>query len=476
MIIFCGVAVGVSIRTFYAVGIYAMMAILLVALVVAIYRALAHTPVQILAASIFCIAVVLGMLRMHVAIPEHVALDRVGAQVTLEGRVVAEPDVRDGYTNLTIATDAVAHKVLTRVRSQQTFHYADTVRVKGTLEQPENFVGDTGRTFNYQGYLAKDDVYYIITTRHVDVLSSAHTFRGVLLAAKQSYLAVLKSYLSEPYAALAGGITVGERRSLGDALTQKFRDAGLIHIVVLSGYNISIIIIALMYILSFLPKRVGAIISIGAIIIFTLIVGASATVVRAALMGTIGALGIFFRRSYNALHALFIAGLVMVLWNPYVVVYDPSFQLSFMATLGLLLGAPLLMDRLRFIPRAWGTRELVAVTLATQIAVLPLLVYMMGTVSLVALPVNVLSLPAIPLAMLLVFVVGVLGSVVPFVASIIAFGAEALLSYVVHVVTLATALPFATLTAPSVSFVWVVAGYTFLIVAWWYSSTYARKD
>lgn len=413
-------------------------------------------------ATVFFIAAALGVVRMEIAVPEHVDYSRVGEKVTLEGQVVVEPDVRDGYTHIVLKTELLEHLVLVQVRASAVFHYGDTVLVKGVLERPHNFKGETGRVFNYVGYLAKDDVYYTLRTYEVDVQGKSTTFRGMLLSIKGAYLSSLKQLLPEPYAALAGGITVGEKRSLGDTLTQRFRDAGLIHVVVLSGYNIAIIVVALMYVLAFLPRRFAAVVSIGAILAFTLLVGASATVVRAALMGGIGALGIFFRRSYSALYALCIAGIAMVLWNPYVVLYDPSFQLSFMATLGLLLGAPLLLMHLMWVPRVLGIRELVAVTLATQIAVLPLLVYMMGSVSLVALPVNMVALPAIPLAMLLVFCTAVIGMVSTLVAVPFAWGAQALLAYVIYVVTLATKLPFATVVVPSVSLVWVIVMYTVL--------------
>jgi competence protein ComEC len=422
-------------------------------------------------ALVFVLFLTVGVARMHSAAPENAPDERFDSDVSLVGTVIREPDVRDSYTNLILESPEYAHRILVRAQPFQDFTYKDEVRVIGVLEPPENFEGDTGRIFNYRGYLAKDDVRYIIAFPEVEIISQNKTPTGFLFSLKQTYLDTLKRNLPEPSAALAGGITVGERRSLGERLTQAFRDTGLIHIVVLSGYNIAIIVMFISAVLMYLPERPRLTMAIIVIALFTVLVGASATVVRAALMGSIGAVGVMAKRTYSALHALVVAGFAMLLWNPYLLLYDPSFQLSFTATLGLLLGVPLIVPYLKLIPDTLALRELIAATIATQIAVLPLLAYMIGEVSLVALVVNALVLPFIPFAMLAVFLTGVLGSIHSVVAVPFAAIAYGLLFYVIKVVEFFAALPFAKVALPEFSPLVVGVVYIILGVIVWKAKT-----
>ena len=460
---FTGFIGGVAWRSLYDFGWAFILFVALLAGILYLFRLRkVVTSAWTISLIVVLLSFTLGVARMHVSVSTFLVSPQVGSEVSFTGVVVREPDVRDRYTNLIVTSDDFDHKILVRASAYETFKYADTLEIRGMLEEPENFEGTEGRIFNYRGYLAKDDIYYLLTPTKVVVRAERTTSTGILLVVKQKYLDALKRTLPEPSAALAGGITVGERRSLGVELTQDFRDTGLIHIVVLSGYNVSIIVIAVLSILIFLPQRLRYSIAIIFIVLFTVLVGASATTVRAALMGGIAAIGVMAHRNYDALHALIIAGFAMLLWNPYLLLYDPSFQLSFVATLGLLLGTPLLSAHLSFLSEKGGLRELVAATIATQIAVLPLLVYMMGNVSLVALPVNILVLPVLPLAMLLVFIVGVVGMVSATFALPIIFLAHGVLVYVVELVEMFASLPFATMNISAFPFWVVVVVYLFL--------------
>ncbi len=422
-----------------------------------------HTLVLFVALLLLCGAI--GYSRMELAVPYRETHVVTGETITLTGTIIREPDARGGHTNITLDAETLDEHVLVRISPYTDVAYGDTVSLTGVLETVENFQSDTERVFNYRGYLAKDNIHYIVAfPEHITVTNHRTTLTGVLLELKHTYLTALKRLLPEPTAALAGGITVGERRSLGDTLTQQFRDVGLIHIVVLSGYNIAVITLFIIAVLSFLPRRARYISAIVGIILFTILVGASATVVRAAIMGCIGALGASLGRSYDALHTLLLAAIGMLMWNPYLLVYDPSFQLSFIATFGLLVGLPLITPYLTYIPEYLGLRDIVGATISTYVAVLPLLTYMVGSVSLVALVVNVLVLPLIPLAMLAVFLVGVVGMVsstlaLPFVAI-----AYTLLMYVITVTKVFAELPVAALHVPAFSISWVGIAYILLAV------------
>ncbi|QSH39235.1 ComEC/Rec2 family competence protein [Candidatus Kaiserbacteria bacterium] len=465
-VLFGAFALGIAVRSFYEFGLTFVGLFVLSALSLLFVSRRRLFVVCAIALLFFA----LGVGRMHVAVPVTITNIEVHTEdiVVFEGVVIKEPDIRDTYTNIVVARTDTKQKVLVRITPFEEVHYKDEVAIRGILEAPENFEGEGGRIFNYRAYLAKDAIYSIAPFPEFEVLTSNSTPTGLLLTLKGAYLASLKSVLPEPSAALAGGITVGERRSLGDELTQDFRDTGLIHIVVLSGYNIAIVVLFIVAMLSFLPPKPRHLVAIGGIFVFTILVGASATVVRAAIMGSIASLGVVAGRTYAALYTLVLAGFAMLLWNPYLLIYDPSFQLSFVATAGLLLGVPILLPYLHFVPENYALKDIFAATIATQIAVLPLLVYMIGDVSLVAVLVNLLVLPTIPLAMLFVFLTGVVGMVYQPFALLFGFIAHAFLSYVILLVEFFADVPFAVVSLPTFSFVFVLAAYGLLTALVWY--------
>lgn len=384
--------------------------------------------------------------------------DKVGESVSFEGRIVGEPQKKDFLQTFVLETD---NKMNIKVGADRygEYGYGDKVRVTGKLSAPRNFSSNGGRTFDYIDYLGKDGIFYEFKKAKVEVLEEAdeRNISGILFSLKNKFLENLGRVLGEPHAALAGGLVVGEKTALGKDLLNDFRRAGLIHVVVLSGYNITIVAASIRKLLAFLPRTAGIIIGSLGIILFGMLVGGGATVVRSCIMALIALCAELLHKDYNVSRALFIAGALMLIQDPLILLYDPSFQLSFLATLGLVsLSAPI-EKKLGFITDKMGIRPLVASTLATQIFVSPLIFYMMGQLSLVGILVNILILPFIPVTMLLVFFAGLLGFFHHFLSLIAGWGSHILLSYELFIVRYASSLPFAVIEVPSFS-VWILAG------------------
>jgi competence protein ComEC len=300
-----------------------------------------------------------------------------------------------------------------------------------------------------------------------------------LLSLKRSFLGAIGALVPEPHASLLGGLIVGERRSLGARLIEQFRAVGLIHIVVLSGYNISIVADAVSRVFSnILPRRARgsrtarrATFGLAAlsIALFALMTGGSATVVRASVMALVALLARATDRVYDMTRALIFAGVLMALHNPLIVVFDPSFQLSFLATLSLILLAPLIAGRLTLIPERFKLRETATATIATQIFVLPLLLSHSGALSIVSLPANLLVLVAVPATMLFGALAGSVGLVSTLVAAPLAWITTALLGYMLAVVRIFSALPFASVSLPPLPLSGTLAMYTLIAIGIIYS-------
>ena len=267
---------------------------------------------------------------------------------------------------------------------------------------------------------------------------------------------------------MAAGLLLGVKESLGDELETSFRRAGITHIIVLSGFNIMVIVWFVLLVLSrFFTVRVQAVIGIGAIIVFAILVGLGASVVRASVMAALGLLALLVGRRYAVMRALFVAGTIMLVINPLLLVHDVGFQLSFLATLGLLLVSPQLEPFFTWVPKTWGLREFFLATLSTQLTVMPILLYEMGQFSIISLVVNVLVLPAVPTAMFLTFVTGLIALVSPLFAAPAAFLSYLILTYIITVATKFAALKMAVISVPLFS-AWLIPLWYLFLGSWIY--------
>jgi competence protein ComEC len=163
-----------------------------------------------------------------------------------------------------------------------------------------------------------------------------------------------------------------------------------------------------------------------------------------------------------------VAVLIMIMYEPRILLYDPGFQLSVIATLGLVYIAPLIARRLPWVSERFTLREIVAATIGTQFAVAPLLLYQTGLFSIVSLPVNLLVLPIVPAAMFASFIAGVVGSVSQVAGVVLGAPAYVLLEYMLVVAETAAAFPAAAVSAPLTSLAMLMAVYVVLVAFVWF--------
>jgi competence protein ComEC len=377
----------------------------------------------------------------------------IGKKISLEGIISDEPDVRATQVRVPIKIASTSIEVLAIFPSHTEIYYGESVHISGTLQLPQAFDAGAGREFNYPGYLAAEGISYELDRAS---LTSGNGFKGNPLTAfayeiKEKFVEGLDSSLPEPQSGLAGGITVGDKRAMGKDLTQEFRTVSLVHIVVLSGYNITVVINALFRVLQWAPRfiRFGA----GGFValFFAVMTGFASASLRAALMALIAITGTLSGRIYRADRALAVVSFLMLLWNPYLLVFDPGFQLSFLACAGLLVFSPIFTRWFLRVPENFGLREILISTSSAQLAVLPLLLFESGNLSLVSIPANLTVLAAVPPAMLFSAIAAIGGLIFEPVAPFIALPANVLLSYILEVAHLLSSIPFAAVEIPAFS-------------------------
>ena len=243
----------------------------------------------------------------------------------------------------------------------------------------------------------------------------------------------VRTAIPEPQASLGVGYLVGQRRALPAELDTALQIAGLTHIVVASGYNLTILVRFARRLFEKISKYLSVLASSGLIISFISVTGLSPSMSRAGLVAGLALLAWYYGRSFHPMVLLSFAAAVTVLVNPAYAWGDVGWQLSFAAFGGVMIVAPLL-QQFYFGDKKPGTlRQIVGETFAAWLCTLPILMSTFGYASIVAVFANLLILPLVPLAMVLVLFAGIGALVVPVIAELIALPATLLLTYMTEV-------------------------------------------
>ncbi|MEK7558356.1 MAG: ComEC/Rec2 family competence protein [Patescibacteria group bacterium] len=466
---------GIFLRSFVNLGTEFLF--FLIFLAIALFPAyFVYRTRTVLFVSLFIFGAMLGIFRFDVSLSNRndPALEsQIGKTVVVEGIISSEPDERDDTVILVVkgekiydgkADKKIDSKIRFTIGRYPSYQYGDKIIIEGKIVHPKAFEDEkTKKIFDYPGYLAAQDIYYEIKYPKVSLISGGggNIILSSLFEFKKMFLAHTARIIPEPEESLLGGLLVGAKQSLGKELLDDFRKVGIIHIVVLSGYNITIIADSIVRIFSFLPRLYASAFAGGSIILFAALVGGGATVLRATIMALLVILARYIGRVYDVTTALYLAGFLMLIHNPKILVFDPSFQLSFLATIGLIYFAPVVEKYISFIPKNLGFRDIALSTIATQIFVTPLLLYMMGMFSLVALPVNLLVLFFIPITMLFGFLTGVFGFLGTIFSLPFAYITTFFLSYIIFVVEKFSSIQFASYTIETVPIFIVLVFYIF---------------
>lgn len=423
-------------------------------------------------ASIFILAFSFGIFRFHlVDKPTPVIFEsQVGQKVSLSGEVIDEPDTRENNIKLTteVNREGVKTKILLSAGMDGEYAYGDEINFEGKLEKPENFITDQGKEFDYINYLRKDGILYVMSYPKVEIVSrnNGNFIKSALFSVKEKFLEKMNGAIVPPESLLMGGLILGEKSSFSDELRTSFINTGTIHIVALSGYNVTIIaewIMKLFAQLPYISKNLGIGMGILAIILFILMTGASSTAIRAGIMAVLVLVARATGRNYDVARALILAGVFMILLNPFVLAYDVSFQLSFIATIAVIFFAPRIEKYFLWVPTWFQLRDIVSVTSAAYILVLPFILYKMGNLSTVALPANVLILPFIPFTMLLGFLTGMAGMIWYAFAVPLGYASYLLLHYELGVISFFSNIPFAAFSIPNFPLVLTLLIYAYFV-------------
>ena len=465
---------GVFLRSLFLVNIYVAVLLCVISLGIFLFHKFVSKNKWGILAGVFVFAFAFGIFRFNIADkPKELPFDlwsqnyvQIGQSASLSGEIIDEPEQKENNQRLVVLLDSdKKSKILLTTGFDEEYKYGDVINFYGKLEKPENFTTDQGKEFDYINYLKKDGIFYVMKYPKIELVSRGRgsKIKSALFSVKEKFLRVINSQIPEPDSLLMGGLILGEKAPFSQDFTQKFINTGTIHIVALSGYNVTIVAEWIMKLFIFLPMRLGIGIGIFAILLFILMTGASSTAIRAGIMATLALVARATGRNYDVARALLLAGIVMVLFNPFVLVFDVSFELSFLAAFAVIFLAPRIEKYFMWITPKFQLRDIVSVTCAAYIFVLPFILYKMGNLSLVALPSNVFILPFIPITMLFGFLTGIFGSIWYIFAVPFALISQALLSYELFIINFFSSLPFSSFTLRNFPLIMTLAIYAYFI-------------
>lgn len=242
--------------------------------------------------------------------------------------------------------------------------------------------------------------------------------------------------MPEPEAGLASAILFGDDKAVSKDLLDKFNSTGTRHIMAVSGQNISILVmIFLNFALSIgANRRIAFYFSFVSIIFYIILIGMPASAVRAGIMGLLILTAERMGRLSVSYRALVFAGVLMLIVNPSLLVFDAGFQLSFAATMGIIFIYPMFTKYLKKIPNIMEVRSSLAMTIAALATTLPISLFSFGQFSLISPLANILIVPMVPLVMIVGFVIIIINAILPFLAQIIGWLTWLILAYEIKIV------------------------------------------
>lgn len=367
-----------------------------------------------------------------------------GKRMTVTGTVKDDVELNGrGQTvmrlnNLRVGDSPVTGSIYATTKATADIKRSDTVVLDGRLDEGfGNFVATM--------YSAK----LVQATREAG--------KDPLLGTRDSLAENVRESVDEPAASLGIGYLFGQKRALPADLQDALMIAGLTHIVVASGYNLTILVRLTRRLFARVSKYLAMVTSGTLVVSFIAMTGLGPSMTRAGIVAGLALWAWYYGRKFHPVTLLGIATGATVLWDPSFAWGDVGWQLSFAAFAGVMLVAPLMKAYFYGKERQGTVSQILFETVSAQVTTAPIILVVFGQFSNVAILGNLLILPFIPLAMLLTAIAAV-GGMLPAWADVAGWPAQALLGAMIAVVEWCASLPWAQM---EVAFPWwgVVAWY-----------------
>lgn len=410
---------------------------------------------------IFAAGIILAGHNISVFNAEFRQIDKfIGQTVELRGVITEDADISEKQISLRLQAsemnnEAVAAKIYASLSTRESApRRSDEIILRGKLSEGFGV---------FSGTIFRADI--------IGINKKPDFVRDV----RDNFANKIREYISSPAVDLGLGYLLGQKNALPSDLGVALKAVALTHIVVASGYNLTVLVRFSRRIFTDISKRLSVIFSASLIIFFVLLVGFSPSMVRAGIVALLSLLLWYFGRKIQPLFLLILVAAITLLLNPGNI-YDLGWQLSFASFFGVMVVSPLLKAYFFGDQEDLASlKQILLETISAQLATLPIILHIFGGFSPVSILANLAVLPFVPLAMALTFAVGVASYIWPFLSVIFAFLASLVLEYSVMAINFFAEISVVRLEQ-EISFAVVVALYLGLIVCCVYMQRATKVD
>lgn len=398
---------------------------------------------------------------------------------TVTGIVIRDPDRGISRTRIIIKT--IHGRLLVTLPTGVHVFYGDEITVHGNIQKPEPFETDTQRIFFYPQYLAVRDIFATMRAETFVIHGQNYGNNGIAFLYRLKYrlVVIMTQLLDTDQAALVAGIVIGEQSLFTREALDYFQKSGLTHIIVLSGYNITIVMTFFITLFSYLgfgyySRRIAGMVAVPLFIIMT---GMGTSLVRAGIMAIMSSLLIIMFRTQYSFRILVITAGVMIFLNPRIMLYSPSFHLSFLSFIGLAYVVPLIKEKTDTLRSWFGVRDIVVETISIQAFVMPYILWMNGHISIASIIANTIIVPIVPLIMFGGFFATITARLFFPLGNVFIKPIACLADYVLWVAQATGGFTRVSTIVKPFSVWWMIGGYGIIIciISYFYQRKYAQK-
>jgi competence protein ComEC len=337
---------------------------------------------------------------------------------------------------------------------------SQVVTIKGRLYLPNPPLNPGG--FDFGGYLKREGVFAGLSANSVQMVKEGNWWASNLFNFRQRIIQTHVRFLNVPFGNLVSSMVIGSRAvDLGLDLQNSFRTAGLAHTLAASGFHISLLLGCILYLTQSYSPRVRLIIGLSSLFIYTTLTGFFPSILRASIMGVAVLIAIINDRSVKNHGSLLLAAVILLLINP-LWIWDLGFQLSFLATWGLIVTLPAIINKLDWLPPTIA--NLIAVPLAATIWTLPLQCYAFHRIPLYGILTNILATPLVIIITLGGIFTAIIGVFIPVIGSGIAYILFIPTWLLIQLVEISNKLPFSSLAVGEISLLNFLIAYGIIIL------------
>jgi len=355
--------------------------------------------------------------------------------VHIRGKAVTEPEITNNGKRFTLKAEKingfdVRERVLVNSPEGYKISYGDIVELEGTLKKPPQ--AELPLIFDYAQYLARNKIYSVLDVSYLEYVESCpNLIKKAAYAIQRDVVKKIDAYFKKSYADTLKPIIIGDRSSLNKETKSDFSNAGVIHILVVSGLHTGIVGAFFMFVFKAfgIPLDKASLLCIPAIFIYALATGANPPVMRAAIMFSSVFIALALDREPLIYNSIALSALIILIFEPQQL-FTAAFHLSYAATIGIIyfykdIHGIFLKVKNRVLNFAC---DIFSVTLSAQIVVIPICIYYFGIVSLISYAANIIIVPMLsiilPLSMIFYFLT--------FFSSFAAAGVSSVLSVLMH--------------------------------------------